>query len=130
MIDDDELVRDGMARLLQSWGCQVVAAASDNAALAALVEHVRQPDLIISDYRLGDGNTGFKAIERLRSALCAPIPAFLISGDTAPERLREASASGYHLLHKPVSPAVLRATLNHLLRHSTGSHEQLQAVNV
>ena len=130
VIDDDEPVRDGMARLLQSWGCQVVAAASDNAALAALVEHVRQPDLIISDYRLGDGNTGFKAIERLRSALCAPIPAFLISGDTAPERLREASASGYHLLHKPVSPAVLRATLNHLLRHSTGSHEQLQAVNV
>ena len=116
VIDDDELVLDGMGGLLQGWGCQVVAAASDDAALASLAEHDRQPDLIISDYQLADGKTGFEAIERLRSALGAPIPAFLISGDTAPERLREASASGYHLLHKPVSPAALRATLNHLLR--------------
>jgi hypothetical protein len=37
-------------------------------------------------------------------------------GDTAPERLREASADGFHLLHKPVSPMRLRAMLNQLLR--------------
>jgi hypothetical protein len=45
----------------------------------------------------------------------------LISGDTAPERLREARASGYHLLHKPVQPAKLRALLIHLLAGS-GTH--------
>jgi len=31
--------------------------------------------------------------------------ALLITGDTAPERLREAQASGMPLLHKSVSPA-------------------------
>ena len=40
------------------------------------------------------------------------IPAFLISGDTAPERLRDASESALHLLHKPVPPMRLRAMLN------------------
>jgi DNA-binding NarL/FixJ family response regulator len=35
------------------------------------------------------------------------LPALLISGDTAPERLREASAAGLRLLHKPVPLDVL-----------------------
>lgn len=116
VIDDDALVLDGMRGVLKSWGCSVVTADSDGAALAGLSEHKRPPDLIISDYRLGDGKTGFEVIERLRSAFRASIPAFLISGDTAPERLREASASGYYLLHKPVLPMTLRATVSQLLK--------------
>jgi hypothetical protein len=39
-----------------------------------------------------------------------------LSGDTAPERLREASASGFQLLHKPVPPMKLRLMLNQLLK--------------
>jgi signal transduction histidine kinase/CheY-like chemotaxis protein len=116
VIDDDALVLDGMRGVLKDWGCSVVTADSEIAALAALAEHERPPDLIISDYRLGDGRTGFEVIERLRGAFGAPIPAFLISGDTAPERLREASASGYYLLHKPVLPITLRAVVSQLLK--------------
>jgi signal transduction histidine kinase/DNA-binding NarL/FixJ family response regulator len=126
IIDDDEIVLDSMRGLLRGWGCRVVAAQSDSAALASLANHDRRPDLIISDYQLANGGTGFEAIERLRSALGSPIPAFLISGDTAPERLREARASGYHLLHKPIGPAALRATLNHLMRDRRKTGEQLQ----
>jgi signal transduction histidine kinase/CheY-like chemotaxis protein len=117
VIDDDELVRDGMGRLLRSWGCQVVAATSDKAALTSLAGYDCHPDLVISDYQLAGGKTGFEAVDRLRGVLGAPFAALLISGDTAPERLREASASGHLLLHKPVAPAILRATLNHLLRY-------------
>jgi len=115
VIDDDQLVLDGMGGLLRSWGCEVVTAASDTVALERLAESGRRPDLIISDYRLG-GKTGIEAIDSLRSTMDAATPAFLISGDTAPERLREASASGYHLLHKPVPPMALRAMLNRFLR--------------
>jgi hypothetical protein len=39
-----------------------------------------------------------------------------VSGDTAPERLREAQVSGHHLLHKPVRPMRLRAMLNQMLK--------------
>jgi CheY-like chemotaxis protein len=84
------------------------------------------PDLIISDYRLTDGHTGIEAIQRLRSAFHAPIPAFLITGDIAPERLREASANGFHLLHKPVGPMALRAMLNQLLRGRSDAADPLQ----
>jgi signal transduction histidine kinase/DNA-binding NarL/FixJ family response regulator len=116
VIDDDALVLDGMRGILKSWGCSVVTANSEAAAIACLAEHERTPDLIISDYRLADGNNGIQAIEKLRKLVRAPVPAFLISGDTAPERLREASASGFYLLHKPVLPIQLRATISQLLR--------------
>ena len=58
----------------------------------------------------------FEAIERLRSEFASPIPAFLISGDIDPARLREARDQGYHLQHKPVDPMVLRAMCNQLLK--------------
>jgi signal transduction histidine kinase/CheY-like chemotaxis protein len=116
VIDDDPLVLDAMRGVLKSWGCSVLTAKSDSAALAALAREERQPDLIISDYRLGDARTGFEVIELLRGAIGADIPAFLISGDTAPERLREASASGYYLLHKPVLPMTLRSVVTQVLK--------------
>ena len=71
--------------------------------------------MIISDYRLPEGETGIEVIERIQSALPARIPAMLISGDTAAELLHEARANGYYLLHKPIQPAKLRSLLNHLL---------------
>jgi signal transduction histidine kinase/ActR/RegA family two-component response regulator len=116
VIDDDALVLDGMRGILQSWGCQVQTATSGAAAIAGLAKDGGPPDLIISDSRLADGKTGIEATKDLRAAVGAPVPAFVITGDTAPERLREASAGGFHLLHKPVSPMALRTTLNRLLK--------------
>ena len=116
VIDDDPLVLDSTGGLLRSWGCQVLTAGSARVALAGLADCNQSPDLIISDYQLSDGQTGIVAIEELRKSLNLPIPAFLISGDTAPERMREARTSGYHLLHKPVRPRALRAMLSKFLK--------------
>ncbi|MBI4207895.1 MAG: GAF domain-containing protein [Betaproteobacteria bacterium] len=127
VIDDDALVLDGMGGILRSWGCSVVTAATGTAALARLKETGQRPDAIVSDYRLAGGKTGIEAIECLRSAMGAAIPAFLISGDTSPERLREAKGSGHHLLHKPVPPMALRAMLNRLLKATEGAGESTQA---
>jgi len=116
VIDDDALVLDSMRGVLGSWGCDVVAAASGAEALKLIGKIRRQPDAIVSDYRLGADGTGIEAIERLRDAIGRSVPAFLVSGDTSPERLRDARVGGYHLLHKPVPPPALRALLNRLLR--------------
>jgi signal transduction histidine kinase/CheY-like chemotaxis protein len=121
VIDDDTLVLDGMRSILQGWGCEVETAVSGDAALARLEADGARPDLIISDSRLTDGESGIDAIARLRAAAGAPIPALVITGDTAPERLREASAGGFPLLHKPVSPMALRTTVNRLLKASAPS---------
>lgn len=54
-------------------------------------------------------------IERLRSECNDDIPGMLITGDTAPDRLKEAQASGYLLLHKPVPNSKLRAAITNLI---------------
>ncbi|HAF43723.1 MAG TPA: hybrid sensor histidine kinase/response regulator [Gallionellaceae bacterium] len=105
VIDDDEIVRDGMLQLLCDWGCECEAVESIEEALA--IARLRPPDVIISDYRLRKQRTGVEAIAAVRELLGANLPALLITGDTAPERLREAQASGIPLLHKPVSPGKL-----------------------
>jgi signal transduction histidine kinase/CheY-like chemotaxis protein len=120
VIDDDELTRDSTRGLLQQWGCLVVTTDCENDAIAKLDELGKRPDLIISDYRLAHGRTGFELIDRLRHAYGAHIPAFLISGDTAPDRLREARDGGYYLLHKPVMPITLRSVVSQLLRDERG----------
>jgi two-component system, sensor histidine kinase len=116
VVDDDALVLDGMRGLLQGWGCRVVTADSGERALATLAAGRGPPNLVISDYFLANGTTGIDVIERLRGAFGDAIPAFLISGDTTSERMREADASGLPLLHKPVSPMALRSMVNRLLR--------------
>jgi len=120
VIDDNEAVREGTRGLLRRWGCRVVTADAEDTALTALAELGEAPDLIICDYRLAHGKTGFELIDRLRHAYAAQIPAFLISGDTSPERLRQAHQEGYYLLHKPVRPITLRSLVRRLLRDEGG----------
>jgi two-component system, sensor histidine kinase len=130
VIDDDTLVREGMRGILQSWGCRVVTAASDAEALSELSQDGSRPDVIISDYRLGDGKTGIEVIDWLRRELGDNVPAFLVSGDTLPDRLREATASGHLLLHKPVLPMTLRTALNRLLKRRPVSGRKTHHANL
>lgn len=91
--------------MLHSWGCTVDTA--DSIAEALALARQQTPDAVISDYRLREQRTGTEAIAALREQLGGALPAVLITGDTAPERLRDALASGVPLLHKPVSPGQL-----------------------
>lgn len=102
-IDDDEAVCLGMQALLQSWGCLCTAAASAQAALAQYTAHTRPPDLIITDYRLRHEETGKEALQVLRAHWGEHIPAIILTGDTSPQRLRDAQSTAALLLHKPVS---------------------------
>jgi CheY-like chemotaxis protein len=115
VIDDDRLVLEGMGGVLRSWGCRVITARSAEEAVEKIRASSAAPDLLISDLRLAESETGIAAIEQLRAKLGAPIPGFLISGDTEPARVKEASAAGFHLLHKPVPPMRLRAILTRML---------------
>lgn len=120
VIDDDPSIRAALRYLLTDWGCrcdvvETVEEALDIARQAPL-------DMVISDYRLRDEVTGSQAIAALRALLGRPLPALLITGDTAPERLRDAHASGISLLHKPVKPNELRKQLAALLAVDPSGH--------
>jgi CheY-like chemotaxis protein len=116
-IDDELAVQDGMRSLLSRWSCQVIAAGSSAELMQKLVTTKRAPDLVISDYRLRGEENGIAVIENIRHEFNTDIPAFLITGDTGPERLREADASGLPILHKPLNPAKLRTLMANLLRN-------------
>ncbi len=56
---------------------------------------------------------GTEAASRLFQHLGRKLPVIILTGDTSPERLREASASGYMLLHKPIDPSELLQAIQH-----------------
>ena len=116
VIDDDASIRDGMRTLLSTWGCECVAVSNDDEALELVREDSTRIDAIIADYRLRNDRTGVEAVANVRAALQATIPALLVSGDTAPERLKEAVASGLMLVHKPVQPQVIKVFLANAAR--------------
>ena len=114
VIDDDEAVLSGMAQLLRSWGCEVTTSSTIEQAL--LLAPIHAPQVLISDYRLRSQTTGAQAIAKVRGVLKTAVPALLITGDTAPERLREALSVGVPLLHKPMTPDQLHKAMTNLLR--------------
>jgi two-component system, sensor histidine kinase len=115
VIDDEFAIRNAMAALLTGWGHETIVVGSGDEAIRQLSIRGQRPDLIICDYRLRDDENGIRVIERLRSAYSEAIPAMLVTGDTAPDRLAEAKASSLLLLHKPVSNGKLRAAIVHLI---------------
>lgn len=110
VIEDDAMARDAIEALLQAWGCQVHAAPgleqADNAVQTGFV-----PDVIVSDYRLGETDNGLTTIAALRALVGTNVPACLMSGDTDGGLMQAARDAGLILLHKPVRPAKLRAFL-------------------
>src|SRR5690606_10745563 len=98
LIDDDAEVLEAARALVAAWGYPVVAARSLSQAQSALATCGAHIGLIIADYRLGEGVTGADAIRAVRERLGEPVPAIIITGDTSPERIREATRSGLRLL--------------------------------
>lgn len=123
LIDDDETVRVAMAELLTAWGCWCEVVASAQEAMGLLSGFT--PEVILADYRLRDHQTGRDAIELVRKRVGQPVPAVIITGDTAADRLREAGSSGVTLLHKPVASAQLqRALAQALQRDQAGARSR------
>jgi CheY-like chemotaxis protein len=111
-----------MRSLLEGWGFKAIVAGSCDEILPLLANCPDRPGLIVCDYRLRAHEDGIRVIERLRLEYNDDeIPGMLITGDTAPDRLREAQESGLLLLHKPVSNSRLRAAITHLMSSSRGA---------
>ncbi len=112
VVDDEAAVLKGLSLVIEEWGYEVLAAAGEEEALEILSRQNREPDIIVADYRLRAGATGADVIRHIRTAFDRPIPSMIITGDTAPERIREVQSHGLNILHKPVHPAALKAFIS------------------
>jgi signal transduction histidine kinase len=109
VVEDDPGVRLALEMLLQDWGWVVEAASSLEEAADLFEQLAQAPDVLLVDYRLPGGACGTAAVELMHRRW--PVPAIVMTGDTAPERLIEVQRSGCQLLHKPVDPEALRQSL-------------------
>jgi PAS domain S-box-containing protein len=107
VIDDDAMVLESLEAILTDWGYEVLAASSVEEAVVRLSELGRRPDLVISDYRLRDGQTGTDAIVAVRVLFDQSIPGVILTGETDSAFLRKAAEQRLGIVHKPVTPRQL-----------------------
>lgn len=115
VVDDEMMVLEAMHTYLESLGCVAHAACNEAEALEVVAAGTAL-DAILVDFRLQGNESGLQVIESVRKALGRDLPAVIITGDTAPERIREATAQGHPLLHKPVDTTALARVLTAALR--------------
>ena len=72
------------------------------------------PDLLLVDYQLDDGETGFQVIDALDGCWEDVVPAMLITADRRAEVRVRAREQGVGFLQKPVSEAALLEVLRAL----------------
>lgn len=118
VIDDDADVLDATQIIVQGWGINVNGAGNYQQALDVAEQLDYKLDVILADYDLGQGQTGARLIEELRSKAQRKIPAVIISGESA-EFLQSLADDGFSVLKKPVKAARLRAMINHSLAQTS-----------
>lgn len=117
VLDNELSILHSMSALLEQWGCEVVTAVDQPAALQALGE--RAPDLILADFHLDHGVIGCEVVAHLRRHFASAIPAVMITADRSDQCRRDLQRMGVPLLNKPVKPGKLRAVLSQLLGEPT-----------
>lgn len=115
LVEDDAVIRMALGLMLEGWGYRVVDAGTVTEAFEHLDDGVA-PDLVLADYRLPEGATGLMVMDTVRRRLARDVPGVLLTGDTSSDRLREAAGAQCALLHKPIPPHALQATVRDALR--------------
>lgn len=115
VVEDDELMRNALRALIESWRLPVLEAASVDAALALLADGSPGVGVVLSDLLL-DGASGDVLARALRRRGDG-VPIVFMTGlrREDPLVLRALAAQGTSLLRKPFDPDALRdAILTHL----------------
>ncbi|MCW8997238.1 MAG: hybrid sensor histidine kinase/response regulator, partial [Kangiellaceae bacterium] len=114
-VDNEQQIIDAMTMLLTRWQCDVRSAKS-----ALEIEDILNegfiPDIMLVDYQLDHGRTGLEFITEIRQKTGIEIPAIIVTANHSRELEEELKEQDIKLLHKPVKPAVLRATMSNELR--------------
>ena len=109
LVDDEREASSALCTYLRQLGWQARAASTGCEAQQALDDGFAA-DVVVLDYRLRD-ETAVDVMARLRCTGRGSLPIVIVTGDTGAPRLRELSALGVGVLHKPVDGEQLARAL-------------------
>jgi len=112
VLDDEADILLATKLYLEALGHFVFEAETTEQALDLANTH--RPDLAIVDMRLRNHENGIDALQAIRNVRPG-IPALMITGDTAPDRLKEAANVNVKLLHKPIYSDQLQLAIQEVL---------------
>jgi len=110
LVEDEVSIRESMIRLLRSWDCEVLAAASGRELMSEIGNHqYPPPDAMVVDFRLRGEETGVQVLQGVRKYFNAAIPALMITGEAGVDS--GISIPQLVVLQKPVEPTTLNNAL-------------------
>ena len=121
VVDDDDNTRIGMSALLKSMGCHVLAAGSGTEAISGLREHLRSPDLIITDFNLGTVETGLDVLRDVWTEVGERVPSVIVTGSQTSVLKTVAADERIPVILKPVGERRLRELLVREILRDEGS---------
>lgn len=114
LVEDEFLIRVTLELALEDAGYGVVTAANGEQAISSFDEDPARFGAVITDIRLGHGNTGWDVARHCRE-VNADLPILYITGDSAAD-WEEQGVSGSLLLTKPFTFDRVVATLECVLK--------------
>ncbi len=115
VMEDDDILREALVSLLERWGMEVVVFADFDNIQPLIAALEREPDLIITDYRLKGTIQGTDLVIEINDTIEKPCPAIVVTADTNPNLIEDIRRLGFPVLIKPVSPPSLRVTMHNIL---------------
>jgi len=116
LVDDEESVQTGVRAFLETLGANVTTSDTSVAAIDFLTQH--EPDALLVDLHLRDGETGLKVVN---AANAASVPIALITGRFIQETELAANYPDLLMLQKPVSNEALLDLLEYMTSDNTES---------
>jgi two-component system, sensor histidine kinase len=113
VVDDEPDINRSMQHLLAAWGARPATADSRSSA-ERLFDEQGAPDLLITDLRLGEGESGAAFAVRMRQRH-GHFPVLVITGETASAALEAAQRQGFTLAFKPITAERLSEAMQALL---------------
>ncbi|MEQ1531262.1 MAG: hybrid sensor histidine kinase/response regulator [Methylococcales bacterium] len=113
LVENDPLVKQSLMALLQNQDADVEAASSLDGLRWLLPNLERDPDLLISDYRLDANFTANDVINTVNTHFGYDLPCLILTGETAD---LSQELPGRTLLHKPIDPRQLLAEIHRLAK--------------
>ena len=113
IVDDEVPALEAMQGLLSQWGCDVVTARGGDEAVGRVREG--RPAVVLCDLNLGATESGIIVMDRIRLECGPGVPCAYVTGESEPELIAAARASGHPIAFKPMTPGKLRAFVEHLV---------------